>query len=95
MRNIPGVIAAGDVEDQRCGSFPDGWQLPSGHSIRKHTHYRIVLDVVGEPLVDFESTHAMVQYVLNALEGTSSRFELFHCSEPFKSPLRRHDTSRG
>ncbi|PBK94374.1 hypothetical protein ARMGADRAFT_1079060 [Armillaria gallica] len=44
-------------------------QLPSGHSIRKHTHYRIVLDVIGEPLVDFESTHAMVQYVLNALEA--------------------------
>ncbi|KAK0220871.1 hypothetical protein EDD85DRAFT_1028722 [Armillaria nabsnona] len=69
VRNIPGVLAAEDVEDQRCGFFPDGWQLPSGHSIRKHTHYRIVLDVVGEPLVDFESTHAMVQYVLNTLEA--------------------------
>ncbi|KAK0209752.1 hypothetical protein IW262DRAFT_502167 [Armillaria fumosa] len=69
VRNIPGVLAAGDVEDQHCGSFPDEWRLPSDHGIRNHTHYRIVLDVVGEPLIDFESTHAMVQYVLNALES--------------------------
>ncbi|KAK0229449.1 hypothetical protein EDD85DRAFT_972972 [Armillaria nabsnona] len=51
--NIPGVLAAGDVEGER------------------YTRYRIVLDVVGERLVDFESTHAMVQYVLHAWKDLS------------------------
>ncbi|KAK0436369.1 hypothetical protein EV421DRAFT_2038713 [Armillaria borealis] len=85
--NIPRVLTAGDVEDQRCGSFPDGWKLPSGHSIRKHTHYRIVLDIVGEPLVDFESTHAMVQYVLNALEA--------HYDAVTQAGVEHHDISVG
>jgi hypothetical protein len=93
VRNIPHILAAGDVGNHRCGSFPDGWQVPSASNIRRHIHYRIVLDVVGEPLVDFESTHAMVQYVLHALEGMLSRFEVFHRFELVKSPFRCRDTS--
>ena len=92
VRNIPQVLAAGDVGNHRCGSFPDGWQVPSSSSIRRHIHYRIVLDVVGEPLVDFESTHAMVQYVLHALEGMLSRFEIFRRFELATSSFRRRDT---
>ncbi|KAK0449076.1 uncharacterized protein EV420DRAFT_1275459 [Desarmillaria tabescens] len=70
VRNIANVLAAGDVDGhQRCGSFPEGWHIPSVSMIREHIHYRIVLDVVGEPLVDFESTHALTQYVFNALEA--------------------------
>jgi len=95
VRNIPQVLAAGDVGNHCCGSFPDGWDIPSGSSIRRHIHYRIVLDVVGEPIVDFESTHAMVQYLLHALEGMLSLFEMFHRFELGESPFRRCDTSQG
>jgi hypothetical protein len=83
VRNIPGGLAAGDVAGQRCGYFQDGWQVPSGSTIRRHSHYRIVLDVVGEPLVDFESTHSMVQYVRDALEGMSLISDVFS-SEPLQ-----------
>lgn len=72
VRNIPQVLATGDVGNHCCGSFPDGWEVPSGSSIRRHIHYRIVLNIVGEPVTEFESTRAMVQYILHALEGMLS-----------------------
>jgi hypothetical protein len=71
--------------NHRCGSFPDGWEVPSGNSIRQHIHYRIILDVVGEPIVDFKSTHALVQYVLYAMEGMLSLFKIFHRFELVKA----------
>ncbi|PBK62673.1 hypothetical protein ARMSODRAFT_1008164 [Armillaria solidipes] len=84
---------------QKC-LLKDAWRLDGYHredevyqrlhdknAIRKHTHYRIMLDVVGEPLVDFESTHAMVQYVLNALEA--------HYDAVTQAGVEHHDISVG
>jgi hypothetical protein len=67
--NIPNVLGAGDVPDQRCGYPSAGWTIPRNATIRKHIHYRIVLDIVGRPLTKFESTHALVGYVRDALQG--------------------------
>ena len=85
VRNISQVLAAEDVRDHCCGFFPEGWEVPSGNSIHRHIHYRIILDVVGEPIVDFESTHALVQYILHALEGMlslSRYFTVLNLSKP-------------
>jgi hypothetical protein len=58
--------------------------VPSDSSIRRHIHYRIVLDVVGKPVFEFESTHALVQYILHALEGMLFCCESFHDFELLK-----------
>jgi hypothetical protein len=84
VRNIPQVLAAGDVGNHSCGSFPDEWMVPPGSSLRRHVHYRIVLDVVGEPVFEFESTHALIQYTLHALEGMLFLWEMFHDFEILK-----------
>ncbi|KAJ7724157.1 hypothetical protein B0H14DRAFT_2277616, partial [Mycena olivaceomarginata] len=36
--------------------------------IRQHIHYRIVFDVVGEPLSEFKSTHNLVSCVRDAFK---------------------------
>ncbi|KAF9021834.1 hypothetical protein BDZ89DRAFT_1071147 [Hymenopellis radicata] len=64
--NIAGVVAAGDVLDHRCGHFPKGW----------HTHYRIALDVVGNPLAEFPSTHSFVSYVYDVALAHRDAFTL-------------------
>lgn len=81
VRNIPNVLAAGDVHDHACGIFPDGWYLPTNSTIRVHSHYRLVLDVVGQPIVDFESTYALTRYILDALEGRLSRLYFMLCPD--------------
>jgi hypothetical protein len=69
--NIPNILASGDVEKNSkthsCGIFPPGWIVSD--SIRIHHHYRIVLGVVGRPLLDFKSTHELTCAILGALEG--------------------------
>ncbi|KAJ7693306.1 hypothetical protein B0H17DRAFT_1178970 [Mycena rosella] len=72
VRNIPKVVAAGDVPNHVCGDYDDyplTWRAAKPEAIRHHHHYRIVLDVVGKPLVEFASSHELVQCVLNALEA--------------------------
>ncbi|KAJ7802408.1 hypothetical protein B0H14DRAFT_2385497, partial [Mycena olivaceomarginata] len=46
--NISNVLATGDVLDQRCGYPSAGWTIPGNATIRKHIHYRIVLDIVDQ-----------------------------------------------
>jgi hypothetical protein len=103
VHNIPQVLAAGDVGNHCCGFFPDEWQVPSDSSIRRHIHYRIVLDVVGEPVFEFESTHTLVQYILHALEGMPLYCEMFYNFETFEAhfdavtlaQVHHHDISVG
>ncbi|KAJ6544937.1 hypothetical protein B0H10DRAFT_2244029 [Mycena sp. CBHHK59/15] len=67
--NIPGVLDSGDVGHE-CGYPPDGgWSVPANATIREHIHYRIVFDVVGEPLSSFKSTHNLVSCVRDAFEA--------------------------
>ncbi|KAJ7828330.1 hypothetical protein B0H13DRAFT_1656344 [Mycena leptocephala] len=72
--NIPGVLHCGDVglgdEGHKCGYPPDGgWRKPANATIRQHIHYRIVFDVVGEPLSEFKSTHNLVSCVRDAFKA--------------------------
>jgi hypothetical protein len=71
VRNIAHIVAASDVGEQSCGTYPLAWHIPSG-GLREHQHYRIVLDVVGKSLTQFPSTHALVGYILDTLEGRLS-----------------------
>ncbi|KAJ7833828.1 hypothetical protein B0H14DRAFT_2364086 [Mycena olivaceomarginata] len=67
--NIPGVLDSGDV-GHMCGYPPQGgWSVPATATIREHIHYRIVFDVVGEPLSSFESTHNLVSCVHDAFQA--------------------------
>ncbi|KAJ7682265.1 hypothetical protein DFH06DRAFT_1464038 [Mycena polygramma] len=74
VRNIPNVLACGDVPHHQCGRFSGSWRLPPSSTIREQVHYRIVLDVVGRPVEKFSSTYALVQYVLDALEAHYDAF---------------------
>ncbi|KAJ7042574.1 hypothetical protein C8F04DRAFT_1176207 [Mycena alexandri] len=73
VQNIPNVIVAADVE----GSFhhcslndcPVHWRQSEGKAIRNHQHYRLVLDVIGRPLVEFRSTHELVKCIRDALQA--------------------------
>ncbi|KAJ7730339.1 hypothetical protein B0H16DRAFT_1329939, partial [Mycena metata] len=73
VRNIPNVIVAADVDglNHHCGldDYPLHWYTSEGKAIRDHQHYRLVLDVVGRPLVEFDSTHELVRCVLDALRA--------------------------
>ncbi|KAJ7872610.1 hypothetical protein B0H14DRAFT_2570106 [Mycena olivaceomarginata] len=63
------VLDSGDVGHE-CGHPPDGgWNVPANATIREHIHYRIVFDVVGEPLSSFKSTHNLVSCVRDAFEA--------------------------
>ncbi|KAJ6602501.1 hypothetical protein DFH09DRAFT_448634 [Mycena vulgaris] len=87
VRNIPQVLAAGDVLDHNCGDFPPSWRIPSSSSIRQHVHYRLVLDIVGQPLVDFSSTHALARHILDAVTA--------HCDAVTKAEVEHRDVSVG
>ncbi|KAJ7276092.1 hypothetical protein B0H12DRAFT_2740 [Mycena haematopus] len=67
--NIPGTLDSGDV-GHVCGyPPPGGWSVPANATIRQHIHYRIVFDVVGEPLSSFESTYGLVSCMRDAFEA--------------------------
>ncbi|KAJ7508413.1 hypothetical protein B0H11DRAFT_2184889 [Mycena galericulata] len=87
VRNIAQVVAASDVGEQSCGTYPPTWHVLSGGAIRKHQHYRIVLDVVGKSLTQFPSTHALVGYILDALEAHYDAFT--------KAGVEHRDVSAG
>ncbi|KAJ7199130.1 hypothetical protein GGX14DRAFT_662117 [Mycena pura] len=71
VRNIPNVIVAQDVDGcyHHCGDGPLDWSQVEEKAIRCHQHYRLVLDVVGRPLVEFGSTHELVKCTLDALQA--------------------------
>ncbi|KAJ6458627.1 hypothetical protein C8R47DRAFT_146253 [Mycena vitilis] len=74
VRNIAKILAAQDVLDHTCGKFPDSWVVPLKSTIREHTHFRIVLDVVGKPITNFPSTHALVRYMLDTVRAHHDAF---------------------
>ncbi|KAE9388523.1 hypothetical protein BT96DRAFT_836105, partial [Gymnopus androsaceus JB14] len=87
VRNIGNILAEGDVAGSlhSCGSFDSNWKLPSDSTIRKHIHYRIVLDVVGEPLSAFKSTWELNKMMLDAVEA--------HHDAVVKAGIHHHDIS--
>ncbi|KAJ6458626.1 hypothetical protein C8R47DRAFT_146138 [Mycena vitilis] len=87
VRNIPSVLACGDVLHHHCGRFPGYWKVPPSSIIREQVHYRIVLDVVGRPVENFPSTYALVRYVLDALEA--------HYDAVTKAQVEHRDVSVG
>ncbi|KAJ7831884.1 hypothetical protein B0H13DRAFT_2679256 [Mycena leptocephala] len=75
VQNVPNVIIAKDVvgPHHRCGvdDYPGFLWSKSRlkeQAIREHQHYRVVLDVVGRPLVEFGSTYELVKCMLDALQ---------------------------
>ncbi|KAJ6553458.1 hypothetical protein DFH09DRAFT_1085583 [Mycena vulgaris] len=77
VQNIPNVIVAKDVDGpyHHCGvddyPFSGAWSIFKEQAIRDHQHYRLVLDVVGRPLVEFGSTHELVKCMLDTLQAHS------------------------
>ncbi|KAJ7639150.1 hypothetical protein FB45DRAFT_739927 [Roridomyces roridus] len=75
VQNIPNVIVAKDVDGlhHHCGvdDYPLLWSKFKAQAIRDHQHYRLVLDVVGRPLVEFKSTHELVKCMLDTLQAHS------------------------
>jgi hypothetical protein len=76
VQNVPNVIVAEDVDGphHHCGvdDYPGFFWSKCNfkeQAIREHQHYRLVLDVVGRPLVEFGSTHELVKCMLDALQG--------------------------
>ncbi|KAJ7940332.1 hypothetical protein B0H13DRAFT_1586455, partial [Mycena leptocephala] len=55
--------------------------------IRQHQHYRIVLDVVGEALLNFQSTCLLTKYMLDVLDAHHDAFK--------KAKVEHHDVSVG
>jgi len=80
VRNVPQCLASGDISlplyhatrtityieapwaCKGCLCHPNGPWVP-------HRHYRLVLDVIGDSLVDYNSSHEMVSAVRDALYG--------------------------
>jgi hypothetical protein len=80
VRNIPQCLASGDISSSEyhatrtpdyaqsswaskgCSCHPSGPWIP-------HRHFRLVLDVYGRSLVDYESSHEMVSAIRDALYG--------------------------
>ncbi|KAJ6624826.1 hypothetical protein B0H10DRAFT_2004277, partial [Mycena sp. CBHHK59/15] len=91
VQNIPDVIVAKDVDGphHRCGvdDYPFLWSKFKEQAIRDHQHYRLVLDVVGRPLVGFGSTHELVKCMLDALQA--------HCDAWTKARVEHRDVSVG
>ncbi|KAJ7460035.1 hypothetical protein B0H11DRAFT_2058567 [Mycena galericulata] len=86
-QNIPNVIVAEDVNgpNHHCGV--DDYPKFREQAIKEHQHYRLVLDVVGRPLVEFGSTHELVKCVLDALQA--------HCDAWTKARVEHRDVSVG
>ncbi|KAJ7923253.1 hypothetical protein B0H13DRAFT_71946 [Mycena leptocephala] len=91
VQNIPNVIIAKDVDGphHHCGvdDYPFLWSKFKEQAIRDHQHYRLVLDVVGRPLVEFGSTHELVRCMLDALQA--------HCDAWTKARVEHRDVSVG
>ncbi|KAJ7707566.1 hypothetical protein B0H17DRAFT_1033109, partial [Mycena rosella] len=91
VQNIPNVIVAKDVDGphHHCGvdDYPFLSSKFKEQVIRDHQHYRLVLDVVGRPLVEFGSTHELVKYMLDALQA--------HCDAWTKARVEHRDVSVG
>jgi hypothetical protein len=102
---MAGLVTAGDVcgSTHRCGDVRVVRSRTTGISIRRHVHYRLVLDTVGDPLTHFSSTWELVNAVSCALICTvtfySSKFSLTsfsgHSEAAQKAKILHRDISVG
>ncbi|KAG2358811.1 hypothetical protein BDR07DRAFT_1247089, partial [Suillus spraguei] len=72
VRNVMTCIACHDVPDlpqqhTQTFKFVAALWACSNKVLTPHTHYRLVLDLVGEALMDFSDSHEFVQSVRDAL----------------------------
>jgi Fungal protein kinase len=74
---VPKCLASGDVEcwdeqrNQTLRLSQSPWACREGMDILAHSHYRLVLDIVGASLTDFSSSKELVQAIHDALLGGS------------------------
>jgi hypothetical protein len=75
VRNIALCSAAGDIGDhQTLMHLYENklWACKGKRNLVPHQHYRLVLDVIGNPLTEFPSSREMLHYMVHALEGKQS-----------------------
>jgi hypothetical protein len=76
VEHIPLCLACGDVDHcnqqkaQTLRLSERSWASRKGLTIVAHTHYRLVLDVVGKSLSEFASSKELVQAMHDTLIGT-------------------------
>jgi hypothetical protein len=82
--NIPRCSAFGDIDDHTTHTdryATAAWVhrslLPKGQMI-PHTHYRLILDDIGERLETFNCSKAMVKAILAALKGAYLTLPTFY-----------------
>ncbi|KIK22998.1 hypothetical protein PISMIDRAFT_11255 [Pisolithus microcarpus 441] len=73
--HVPTCLASGDVqcwpkqEMQMMKYAESPWACQQGLLITSHTHYQLILDIVGERLTNFTSSRELVQAIHDALIG--------------------------
>jgi len=73
--HVPHCLASGDVEHlpeqkpqaQKYSQYP--WACQKGLEITSHIHYRLILDLVRETLMNFRSSRELVQAIHDTLVG--------------------------
>jgi len=73
VRNITVCSAAGDIHDHTTHThhYQDRpWACKTRSRLVPHCHYRLVLDTVGQLLMNFPSTHVMLCSILDAVHST-------------------------
>jgi hypothetical protein len=75
VEHIPRCLISGDISTDKYHSTKTniyharGWACPSATHFIPHRHYRLVLDVIGDPLTKFSSSYEMVAAIRDALVG--------------------------
>lgn len=75
VKHVPVCLACGDVDSwveqkaQTARHLDSPWACRQDVKIVSHTHYRLVLDLVGKPLSAFSSSKELVQAVHDAMIG--------------------------
>jgi len=79
VRNVPRCLVSGDISTDKYHATKTHsyaarpWACHSHAHFLPHRHYRLVLDVVGHPLMKFGSSYEMVAAVRDALVGALPR----------------------
>lgn len=75
VRNIPACLASGDIFTSDYHTTithsyaTKAWACHSHTHFIRHRHYRLVLDVIGRPLIQYISSFEMVSAVRDAVVG--------------------------
>jgi hypothetical protein len=90
VRNIAPFGMGNDVRGHQTltQSYVDAPWAVSTKGIICLSHYRMTLDVVGRPLVEFDSSRQFISAIADAMEGELS---LFLCKQPSESSTAAHD----